>query len=61
MILIQHYYKLSRKPTPLVEYPSHGLQQIIAEIEPLEEDGSPPHHEARNRSAGWKIRWHNKK
>ena len=36
--------------TYIAEYPSHGLHhkvQIIAGNEPLKEDGSPPHHEAR--------------
>ena len=40
--------------TPIPEYPSHGLQhkvQTIAKTEPLNKDGSPPHHEACNRSS----------
>ena len=55
IILITETYSQKETYTPIAEYPSHALQhkvQIIAGSEPLNEDGSPPHHEACNRSSG---------
>ena len=34
---------------------------ILAGAEPLNKEGSPPHHEAGRWSSRWRIRWSNKK
>ena len=41
-----YFNLLTETNTPIAEYPSHGLPHM-AGTEPLNEDGSPPHHEAR--------------
>ena len=45
---------------PPVKKIDFQLRSTLAGTEPLNEDGSPPHHKALNRSSGWRIRWHSK-